>query len=248
MGHFVELAGIATSGISLIREHSLGFRPPRALWVPFPLGRPFGAPNEPAFQTEVLESLFALFNSEGGPSVLGEFPKEAPKPDASKTTEAFGPANWSKPTEGSADVIGDAKAEVARLSPHHASWVGKPGNRSIAGASGLDPLEIIDFLGDLLSGAPPALPPNAAGSSPAAMIRLAGADLRHWCIEAAMDSPSQNLSINAIDDWFWGKTACAAFLLRLQVVLAQSDQEDIAKVATAALIPREQHHRLLKKE
>lgn len=247
IGHFVELTGIATAGISLIREHSVGFRPPRALWVPFPLGRPFGAPNNPAFQSEVLASLLSLFDSDAGPSVLSEFPKEAPGPEASKLSGTFGPANWRKPTEGSADVISDAKAEVAFLSPHHASWVSKPGNRSITGASGLDPMEIIDFLGGLLSGAKPTLPPNSAGSSPAAMIRLSGADIRHWCIEAAMDSPSQNLSIDAIDEWFWGETACAAFLLKVQVVLAQSEQEDIAKVATAALIPRAQHHRLLAK-
>lgn len=247
MGHFIELAGIATSGISLIREHSVGFRPPRALWVPFPLGRPFGAPNNPAFQSEVLESLLSLFDADAGPSILSEFSKETPEPDASNTSGLFGPTDWSRPTEGSADVTGDAKAEVTLLTPHHASWISKPGNRSITGASGLNPAEITDFLGGLLSGARPTQPPNTAGSSPAATIRLAGADLRHWCIEAAMDWPSQNLSIDAIDDWFWGETACAVLLLKLQAVLAQSDQADIAKVATAALIPRAQLHRLLTK-
>jgi D-proline reductase (dithiol) PrdB len=43
LAHFIEDEGIATTGISLVREHTAGYRPPRFLWVPFPLGRPFGA-------------------------------------------------------------------------------------------------------------------------------------------------------------------------------------------------------------
>jgi len=35
--------------VSLIREQTAAIRPPRALWVPFMLGRPFGVPNDPAF-------------------------------------------------------------------------------------------------------------------------------------------------------------------------------------------------------
>ena len=43
-----------TTSISLIRENTVLIRPPRALWVPFPLGRPFGAPHAPDFQHRVL--------------------------------------------------------------------------------------------------------------------------------------------------------------------------------------------------
>ena len=35
-------------------------RPPRTLWVPFPLGRPFGVPDNPAFQRKVLVAALAL--------------------------------------------------------------------------------------------------------------------------------------------------------------------------------------------
>ena len=57
LGRFVESGGIATTGISLVREHSERMRPPRALWVPYPLGRPFGVPGDAAFQSAVLRSV-----------------------------------------------------------------------------------------------------------------------------------------------------------------------------------------------
>ena len=60
LGHFLETAGIATTGISLVREHSARMAPPRALWVPFELGRPFGAPGDAAFQHRVLGAALAL--------------------------------------------------------------------------------------------------------------------------------------------------------------------------------------------
>ena len=43
---------MATTSISLIREQSEAVRPPRALWVPFALGRPLGSAADPDFQPE----------------------------------------------------------------------------------------------------------------------------------------------------------------------------------------------------
>ena len=44
--------------------------PPRALWVPFELGRPIGAPDEPDFQRRVVEAALALFAAPDGPVFL----------------------------------------------------------------------------------------------------------------------------------------------------------------------------------
>ena len=49
-----------TTGISLVREHTQQMQLPRFLWVPFELGRPFGAPNEPDFQRCVLRTALEL--------------------------------------------------------------------------------------------------------------------------------------------------------------------------------------------
>ena len=39
--HYLEEEGLATAGVSLVRENTERLRPPRFLWVPFELGRPF---------------------------------------------------------------------------------------------------------------------------------------------------------------------------------------------------------------
>ena len=63
LGHYLESEGLATASISLIRLHTEKIRPPRALWVPFELGRPLGVPDDPAFQTRVLRALLACSRS-----------------------------------------------------------------------------------------------------------------------------------------------------------------------------------------
>ncbi|MCH7711818.1 MAG: hypothetical protein IH903_09315, partial [Proteobacteria bacterium] len=53
-----------TTQISLIREHTEKIVPPRALWVPFELGRPFGAPDDSGFQKRVLLGALELLEAE----------------------------------------------------------------------------------------------------------------------------------------------------------------------------------------
>ena len=62
----------------MVRDNTERLRPPRFLWVPFELGRPFGAPGEPAFQTRVLRDVLGLLERDGPPPLLEEFPDDAP--------------------------------------------------------------------------------------------------------------------------------------------------------------------------
>ena len=48
-------------------------QPPRALWVTFQLGRPLGAPDDPALQTRVLRATLRLLEAKSGP-VLEDYP------------------------------------------------------------------------------------------------------------------------------------------------------------------------------
>ena len=56
----LEHAGMSTVSISLLREITEKIRPPRALFVPFPLGYPLGEPDNPELQTRVMRAAFAL--------------------------------------------------------------------------------------------------------------------------------------------------------------------------------------------
>jgi len=56
----IEYTGITTVSISLLREITEKTRPPRALFVPYPLGYPLGEPNNADLQTRIIQAAFAL--------------------------------------------------------------------------------------------------------------------------------------------------------------------------------------------
>ena len=71
----LEAAGIATVSISLLREITEKVRPPRALFVPFPLGYPLGRPHDADLQTRIMRAAFALLERVDAP-VLEDFAEE----------------------------------------------------------------------------------------------------------------------------------------------------------------------------
>jgi hypothetical protein len=60
----------------LIREHTAKVNPPRAVYVPFPLGLPLGHPGNSAEQQAVLDLAFSTLDAPSGP-VLLEYHDEA---------------------------------------------------------------------------------------------------------------------------------------------------------------------------
>ena len=72
----LEAQGIATTSISLVREHTEKVKPPRALFVPFPFGHALGRPNDSELQHRVLRAALDLLSAPAGP-VLVDFPDDA---------------------------------------------------------------------------------------------------------------------------------------------------------------------------
>ncbi len=60
VGVELERRGVVTAAVSLLPEITRKLSPPRALEVPFPLGFPFGRPNDPPLQRRVLRALLRL--------------------------------------------------------------------------------------------------------------------------------------------------------------------------------------------
>lgn len=58
----IEASGISCISLSLLREITEVIQPPRALFVPFPLGYPLGEPNNPELQTKVLHAAMSLLS------------------------------------------------------------------------------------------------------------------------------------------------------------------------------------------
>ena len=203
LAHYIEDEGLPTVVISLIREHSEQTMPPRALWVPFELGRPLGLPDDAAFQRRVCSAALELLAAESGP-VHVDFPDEAPEP-ADFTGWAcpisLAPA---PPPDAAGDDLGTAFiGELARLRPWY-DLACETRGRTTVGASGLDIDVAGGFLADALATRAPALP--RADLDLAQTIKLVSEDIKAYYSEAATAKPGPSTS-TAIADWFWTETA-----------------------------------------
>jgi len=243
LSHFLEEEGLPTTHISLVREQTQVIRPPRALWVPFELGRPLGPPNEPAFQKRVLLAALRLLEAEAGP-VLEDFPEDEPAL-AGPAAPIACPVNFGPPPGESEPLaaLGRAlAAEVDGLSSWHHLAVEARG-RSLAEASGLEPAAVARFLGGFLDGR---IPANPRPDLPLpVVIKLAVEDLKTYYLEAASAQPGK-ASSRQMANWFWGQTAAARVLAEVNKVCLMSQDKAMRHLGELLIIPRSQAHRFPK--
>ncbi len=165
LAHYIERAGVATTGISLIREHTEALRPPRSLWVPFPLGRPLGRAGDSDFQTRVLRSTLRLLDTATEPC-LEDYPEEA--------GETAGAENWvcpvSFPPAEPGTLEARLRAEIARLRPWAQETQRRRG-RTLLGASGATP-DDVDTMAAVLS--------SIAGGASLYEMPAGGAHVEWW--------------------------------------------------------------------
>ena len=69
----IEKTGIPTVCLSLLREVSEKVKPPRTLFVPFPMGYPLGKPGDAAIQLAVIRAALKLLEESGPPPILRDF-------------------------------------------------------------------------------------------------------------------------------------------------------------------------------
>jgi len=240
LAHFIEDEGIATTGISLVREHTAGYRPPRFLWVPFPLGRPFGAPGDAAFQRRVLDAALALLERDDGPVILEDFADDAPPAEPGDgDTPWVCPVAFPAPPADPADLASALAAEVAKLEPWHALAAERRGRTSV-GLTARAPDEVAAWLAALLTGTPA---PLRAGATLGESAKLACEDLKAFYTEAGTARPGP-VDADTVADWLWGETAAGRLMLALHPVLSSHPDESLRTLANDYLIPRTQVHRL----
>jgi hypothetical protein len=235
LAHHIEAAGVATATISLVREHTEGIKPPRALWVPFDLGRPLGPPGDAPFQRDVLRALLALFEAESGP-VLSDFPHEAP------SLGDHGEGAWScplplppPPVPGTAAelLVHQLREEVAALRPWYEE---SRRTRARTVASGVDPEAAADLIARIANGESPEAPADARLPMPA-LIRFAADDLKAFYVEAATARPSAAPPSPAdINRWLYSETTLGEALHRARGALSQSS-DDTWKAQSRLLVP-----------
>jgi hypothetical protein len=222
LAHHLEEAGIATTLIALVRLHAQKIRPPRALWVPFELGRPAGPPGDAALQIRIVRAALALLERKDGPAILEDFPEDA--------AEDEGDPAWRPPGLGAAS---DLPAEIAALTARHARARARFG-RTMVGVSGLSIEEACAFLAARARGEKPE--PPRRDIAEAQLIRFAADDLKAFYLEAAAAGEGRPASWQ-LTDWFWEETRAARVLFTLQGRLLGSEDPLERQIGDFALVP-----------
>jgi len=206
LAHYFERAGIATVVIALIPQHAEKIRPPRTLSVPFILGRPLGAPNDPAFQHRVLDTALGLLNQTDGP-VFAEFEEDAPAVD--EVPPWVCPVSFAQ-TSDESDLVETVISEIQLLTPWYEKGISERGSSSF-GVADMQLEEVVKFLADFTKGEAP-----AAEEIPIEdMLKHAVEDLKAFYNESAVSQPG-NPSAKDIEDWYWGETEAGKMIRQIK--------------------------------
>jgi len=241
LAHYLESEGIPTTQISLIREHTETIRPPRALWVPFELGRPLGATENPAFQRRVLLAALELLDAPQGP-LLVDFPDEAPEEARGRDKDLEG---WSCPVSFAPEIRHETdmerlrlsfRREVAELRPWYDLSLIKRDRTAVVE---FGPESASEFLGSFAVGEKPVLP--QADLSIATALRLAAQDLKAFYFEAATARPgSASPSSGEFNRWFWQETAAGRILKAVKERCLKEADKSLQMTGAMLLIPVDQ--------
>ena len=236
LAHFFEDEGLPTTQISLIRPHTEKTNPPRALWVPFELGRPLGLPNDPAFQKRVLTAALRLLEEPAGP-VIKDFPEDVPA-SAGQVTALSCPVSFAQPEVDAGEtgqLCAAFKKEMLSLRPWYDLAVEKHG-RTTAGTSGVDVDALGDFICSFLGDSEPESP--LAGVPVAYTLKLAAEDLKAYYTEGITAQPGQEFaSSDLLADWFWSETLAGQVLLSVRDAQGKSEDGLMRIVGGALLVP-----------
>ncbi|MGD9890989.1 MAG: hypothetical protein AB7R89_24085 [Dehalococcoidia bacterium] len=200
----LEAAGLSTTSISLVREHTLAIKPPRALFVPFPFGSALGRANDPALQHRVLRAALDLFSESAGP-VLRDFPDEGGGHVRPAPLQAS-----SVPAEGS---IPDVAMETTQIRRYYEQWIERQG-KTMVGLSGVPPVRfrgVIRFLEAYADGEPADMRERPEDVPLPLFIRYCADDLKAMYYEARMMA-KPDIDGEGLARWFWGSTAAGSLL------------------------------------
>ena len=242
----IERGGIPTVSISLIREFSLQVRPPRALWVPFPFGRPLGAPNDAEIQRRVLCATLALL--ERPAPVLEEFVVPADWEYLDAKYQTIGRSCGAKGCSLE-DAVTEERplaipaydrnlsailAEIEELSAAHRRYRDAHQGRTQVGQSGVGPETIAsaaETVHRFITG----------GVVDRLTVRLSIDDLKAFYLESRLGvDEAAAVSATAGNDWLWLDTRLATMLVaaRDHLIATTDKKEDPNWVLSRGIVPR----------
>lgn len=218
-------AGIATVGLSLIRLVTQTVKPSRALWVPFPFGRPLGPPNRPDIQIDVLRSALALVDQPCGPAII-DYTETAP--DTSMDEEGWScPVTFPATAPGSESdaLTAQLQQEAQLLRPWYDEGLRARGRTEVGtSGKGVDSIhEMFGILARFARDADMAVPDGYNHPMPQ-LLRYIADDVRDFYTEAAISKPGAVFpSPTDLIDWFFLQTVAGGVFYEVRERLLAAD-------------------------
>ena len=221
LAHFLEDEGLSTVVVALVREHVVKMSPPRALWVPFEMGRPFATPNNIALQQRVLKAALSLLDASDTQPLVRDFTEETGDLDDN---------SWTSPTPLSTEsVLAEAKSILPIWQKAQARI-----SKTTFGISGLSPETVVEFIDRYLTSDPM---PNPKGMAPVSRARFAIDDIKLIYFESAFADGGQPSS-HQLNEWFWKQTLAGKMILDFQEAARIGDDENL-RLISGSLVPPE---------
>ncbi len=228
----IELRGLATTVLGIVRMHMEKSLPPRGLYVPFQLGRPVGEPGDAAFQRRVVMSALGLLERTDGPFILEDFPDQAPSwSDRAGWRPPFALPSPRLPGLGE-EWSAALASEISLLAPHNAAFKQRFG-RSTVGTSRMAPETWPAFMSEFLEGQ---IADAGNGFAPALALRYVVDDLKAYCYEAAQAQGEQPAA-RQVDTWFWRETTAGLAMQALRVASQASAHNAFKTVGGRFFVP-----------
>ena len=232
LAHYFESEGLSTVLVGFVREHIEAIKPPRSLFLDFPMGRGMGTPNAPAFQKKVIRAAFDLFDAPAGP-VIADFPEVIPVKD--------GRMGYALPPElvlsvddigGVEAVLAEVTAEMEALRPDYDTAVAERG-RTTVGASGLAIEDFAPFVAGFLDGEIPQSPRK--GMPAITLLKLVVEDLEAYFTETRTHRDNID-DLELMGKWFWEESKTGRMLLLLEAVSVASDNKVMLQIVEMSLM------------
>jgi hypothetical protein len=200
-----EEHGLATTSISLVREHTEKVKPPRALFVPFPFGHPLGEAHDAELQTRVMRAAFALLDEPAGP-VLMDYPEDI------YTGQDINLAQASSVSHS--EVSADVAFEVTTLRPYYEQWLFAHAGRTAVGVTRVDQRRfrgLVRLLEAYTDEREVDVPEWNKDVPLPQFLRWAADDLKAFYLEARMQQ-KPTASFQELNGWLWSQTALSNLL------------------------------------
>jgi hypothetical protein len=224
----------------LLREHTVAIKPPRALWVPYELGRPLGVPSDAEFQKRVLRACLGLIEADAGP-VLEDYPEDVPIDYISSEDDMNGmfcPIDLPPPPSNDSDLTQNLQHELNSLMPWYELAVNKRG-RTTVGISKIQLPEAARYITAYIEDT--TTPSPRDDMEQGQMLKLCCEDIKAFYGEAVTMQPGMNKSLD-VEHWLWNETTLGKTLWKLRGIGIGSPDQFTSLFAKRSLVPDRQVH------